>query len=238
MNKILLKCLFIISVAVFSTACTTIKKSCLFGNCYGPFEIILKTTNNEHVEDVLITLSHGKSPFINRGITYTYKETLVVKTNEVITFPRGYVGCGGGDDCETVRLSGRIHHPDFVLSRVNFSFPADQEGVIDLGEMVMRSNQELRGISNKNKVAMWLKEGKSQQEIEERLKDKKVVTPADRFNNSYFATAISIGREDIVDKYLPGILKDYYEYKGFNEKEAAEFEQKVRNNIRKEVDRL
>jgi len=48
---------------------------------------------------------------------------------------------------------------------------------------------------------------------------------------SYYATLLHLGRQDIVDKYLPKYLQAYYKEKHFNSAQAAAFREKLMANI-------
>ena len=63
------------------------------------------------------------------------------------------------------------------------------------------------------------------------MEDARSFNPAARLAPDYLGRLLSMGRQDIVDKYLPGYLDDYNQYKNFSAREAARFKSKLMSNI-------
>ena len=51
------KFVIILMLLAIGAACTPIYKTCLFGGCYGPFDIVIKTENGEIGDDIVVCLS-------------------------------------------------------------------------------------------------------------------------------------------------------------------------------------
>lgn len=139
----IIKHIIILLFLFLGTGCTPIYKTCLFGGCYGPLEIVIKTENGEHVEDIIVSLAHITADGFE-GLTHTYKERVIGNTGEVIRFPRGYMY---RSDTETLSLHFSVYHPDYHASELYVSVP-NKSGMIDLGvRKIVRSTSSSPGIS-------------------------------------------------------------------------------------------
>lgn len=199
---------------------------CPFPGCYGPFEIVVMSEKGERVEDIIVSISQFETGM--RGLlTPDYGAAVVGNTDEVLSFPRGYVYINDSDE---LSLYFNVRHPDYqslyLYTRGKKGF-----GTIELESKTLVNNQDLRDRNNLEKVEIWRMEGLNEKEIEKRLKGKRIVTPLTRLAPGYFARLLNMGRQDVVDKYLPKYLYDYYEYMNFNSDEAAEFEAKLMESI-------
>jgi hypothetical protein len=222
MHKKLLSYLFIISVLLVNSGCTTVSKSCVFGGCYGPFEVILKAEKGERVEDVIVALSYTRAT--SHGGDNVYRGYAIGNTGEPIMLPRGFFSHKG-----IGTLEGTIYHPDYeVIFAPNIK---KTPGVINLGTIIIESKQDRRDHSIAKETESLRKKGWSEEKINIKLKDKREYSPGSRLNPLYFATLLNLGRQDLYDKYLPRYLKDYYEYKGFNVEQSAAFDKKMMKNI-------
>lgn len=199
MLKNTIKRIIILTILVFGSACTPLYKTCLFGGCYGPLEIVIKTESGEHVEDIIVSISHITADHFE-GTARTYSEQVIGNTDEVIRFPRGYMY---NSDADMLSLNFQIYHPDYQASDLYVSIP-NKSGVIDLGVKKIASS--------------------------------KSATPSVAPN--YFSYLISLEREDLVEKYLPDKIKTLAAYKGYNENQAIEFEEKFRKKIRQKASQL
>ena len=223
--------LIILSTLLLTSGCTAIYKSCLFGGCYGPFEIEIKTEHGEHIEDVIVVLAHITADSFE-GSTHTYKEYAIGNTDEPIHFPRGYIYRNAGD---SLSLHMGIYHPDYETLDLYASF-LNKSGDINLGAKTIIHSQDLLDRSNKATTSALRKKGYSEVEINKKLEGKRVQMPG--INPSYFAYLTTLGRNDLVEKYLPTRLKKVADYKGYTASKTASFEEEVRENIKKKAERL
>jgi len=192
------KFVLILALPLLGTACTPIYKTCMFGGCYGPFEIVLKAEHGEHVEDVIVELAYTEAT--SHGGSNIYKEYAIGNTGETLKFSRGFFSHNG-----VGTLDGHISHPDYErIFRPNIT---KQLGVIDLGTVVIESKQDRLSESIAAGIEYRRKKGISEAEINKKLDGRRVIKPGNRINYTYLAIAVSIGREDIVDKYLPDMLR-------------------------------
>lgn len=214
------------------SGCTSLNKTCLFGGCYGPFELMLKTEKGEHVEDVIIDLAFLKGSSHGGG-GRTYQEYAIVNTDEVIRLPRSYVY---RSDSKQMMFYFSIYHPDYQAVDLYASFSTDDLGVVNLGTKIIMHSQDLHDRSNAKQVIQWRKEGLREAEINKKLEGKRVQMPG--INPSYFAYLTTLGRNDLVEKYLPTRLKKVADYKCYTATEIADLEKRVRKNIKKKAERL
>jgi len=217
---------FVILLVAAGLVVAWVYRPCYYDGCYGPFEIVIKAEKGERVEDLVIRLSHITAGSFE-GSTHTYKETVVGNTDETIRFPRGYVY---DSDNEELTLHYSLLHPDYSSRDLFAKFPNSQ-GVIDLGEKIAFSKQDLHDRSIAKKIGRYRDEGYSEEEVEEKLKGERLYNPVTRFVPDYYGRLLSMGRQDIVDKYLPRQLNDYYEHKNFSAAEAAKFKAKLMASI-------
>jgi len=217
----------------------TLLKTCMFGGCYGPFKMVVKTTSGEHVEDVILKLTHRSSGFIKGGGPPTYEKIMLVNTDEEIIFPRGYVYWADKDMPVALKLS--VYHPDYQKASMDTYYvaaPNRTKGVLDLGDRMITSAQNMLDKSNAESITMWRNDGLSEKEINKKLEGKRVITPGYQLaaGNAYFSIAVSISREDIVDKYLPEMLRGRIKEKNLD-MSYEEFNEKYREKIWKRAER-
>jgi len=214
--------LIMLSGLLTISGCASLNKSCLLGGCYGPFEIVLKAEHGEHVEDVIVRLAYTEAT--SHGGSNIYKEYAIGNTGEAIHLPRGFFARNG-----VGTLDGVVYHPDYqTVFRPNIS---KQLGVTNLGTVIIKSNRDLHSDSIAIEAENMRKKGLSEAEINKKLKEKRTRSPGNRLNPKYFAILLDLNRKDVVKKYLPEYLKDYYEYKKFSKKQASAFEDKMMKNI-------
>ena len=201
-------------------------RPCYYDGCYGPFEIMIKAENGERVEDIFVRLSHITVGFMGKS-THTYKEIRLGNTNEVIRFPRGYVY---DSDSEELIFHFGVQHPDYESRELYAMFP-NQDGAIHLGEKIFFRKQDLHDRSIARDIDNYRNEGRSEEEIERKLEGKRIYWP--NFAPTYFGRLLSMGRQDLVDKYLPHRLNEFNKLKLLNAREAAKLEDKIMKSIRK-----
>lgn len=206
-----------------------IYRPCYYDGCYGPFEIVIRSENGERVEDVIVNLTHITVGFMGK-LTHTYKESVMGNTGEAIRFPRDFVHAG---DSEKIRLSYAIRHPDYATYDDRWVIFPNKKGIIGLGEKVIFGRQDLHKRSISRQIEKYRDQGYSEEAIDKKLEDARSFSPAVRLAPDYFGRLLSMGRQDIVDKYLPGYLDDYNQYKYLSATEAVKFEAKVMKNIRR-----
>ena len=196
------------ALMLFIGGCNTVGKTCITGGCYGPFEVTIKTKKGEKVEDVIVRLVHITPS--GEGTTSTYSETALRDTDEKILFPFGFVYRSDEADL-SLHLS--IIHPDYEAMTMYASFP-NKQGVIDLGSKYIRHRQDGMNARIPREEAAWRKAGRSEADIEANFKGKRKFNAIYRIAGStkYFAHAVALGQEDIIDKYLPQMLRDDIEY--------------------------
>jgi len=192
--------------------CNTVGNTCLTGGCYGPFEMTIKTVGGEPVKDVIVRLVYITASTYSEGSAApSYHETVLSDTDKIIRFPRGFIL---RTDDKNISLNLSIIHPDYQSLDLYGSFP-NKQGPIDLGEKFMIRAQDAMDASIAKSEADWRKAGLSEEEIEKKFAGKREFNPSYRIAAStrYFAYAVSIGRQDIIDKYLPQMLRDDIEYR-------------------------
>jgi hypothetical protein len=192
------------------SGCNSVGNTCVTGGCYGPFEVVIKTEKGEKVEDVIVILAYVTASGYSEGMESTYSETALSDTDKKILFPRGFVYRTDGP---TLQMSLSIIHPDYKSLSHSAGFP-DKQGVIDLGDKFMRRRQDAIDASIASSEANLRKAGFSEEEIESKFKGKRKHNALMRMSLStkYFAHAVTIGRGEIIDKYLPQWLEEYIEY--------------------------
>jgi hypothetical protein len=218
----------ILVCVVFGAALFGVYWVCPFPGCYGPFEIVVKSEKGERVEDIIVSISQFETG-IGGLLTPRYGATVLGNTDEILSFPRGYVY---RDDSDELSLYFNVSHPDYQ-SLYLYTRGKKGLGTIRLETKTIVNNQDLRDRNNLEKVEIWRKEGLDEEEIEKRLEGKGIVTPVTRLSPAYFARLLNMGRQDVVDKYLSKYLNEYYNYKNLSSDEAAKFEAKFMKNIRK-----
>jgi len=184
-----------------------------FSGRYGPFELMIKAENGERVEDVLVTL-YRITPNSFEGTTAVYRETLIGNTDEVMVFPRGFVNRA---DVERIVMKVSLGHPFYQrISDSYVSFPSDRKDKIHLGTKVLSSNESRE--KNRNIVLResQKRKGKSEEEIREYIYKSKIKKYHRLYGevDTYFPKVVSLGRYDLVDKYLPLMIQEYIEEEG------------------------
>jgi len=199
--------LIMLSGLLTISGCASLNKTCLLGGCYGPFEIVLKAEHGEHVEDVIVRLAYTEAT--SHGGSNIYKEYAIGNTGEAIHLPRGFFARNG-----VGTLDGVIYHPDyFVIFRPNIS---NQLDVINLGTVTIEHKQDIRNDSIKKQTMILRKKGLSEAEINNELDGRRVIAPDNGLSVKYFAIAVFLGREDIVEKYLPDLLRANIAFRKLN----------------------
>ena len=198
---------------------------------YGPFTLIIESQDGKKVDDILVTLSLVSSG--GHGKYSTYSETQVVSSGEAIVFPRGYVsgtkGVGFGMNISIRHLDYQKTSPDLIDV-----YTTQQQQTIDLGKATIR----FYGISEA-RIAERVKQGnviknKGRVTREVITKNEAIISIKRSklyyISNNYFVTAMRIGREDLIEKYLPLKLSDIYG-KDIGMAEAKAFEKELRANV-------
>jgi len=221
----------VVLVMLLLGGCGAINETCFFGGCYGPFKLMIETDDGKVAEDVIVTVAYITGGEF--GWSSTYDQTQVVKSSEPLTFPRGYV-----IDAETGRvpLGVYLEHVDYQqrTSDNNADFAGQPEGIIDLGVKKLERNESVAKEDYERLLPEWRVEGVSEKEIQRRhAKIKR--TPFDRLrgSESYFIKATRIGRADLIDKYLPQLVKEYVEGAPEVTKSVSQMEEEYRNKIKK-----
>lgn len=192
---------------------------------YGPFEMVIKAKDGEHVDDIIVLLAKVV-PAGMEGLGHTYNAIAVTSTDVPVTFPRGYVS---RDKFETLSLDMEVLHPYYGLYKYNATFPRRTEGKIDLGEqfIVSRENRD------------WLREdlfkqGLSQEEVEKEVAQ--VALSAEQLLRlavrDYFLYAHSIGRDDLIKKYFRLMVARVFVEKGIKDPtEQRRLQTQYRNEL-------
>jgi len=190
---------------------------------YGPFTMIIESTDGEPVEDIIVGLASygGKFTFgYSERRSKIYNNDQVVTTGNKIIFPRGFIT---RTDERLIPLGISIDHPDYskLPSTVILFDSTQHEGEIDLGKVVIRKNQR-----DKEKFfQMELGRGFTIEQAEISYKRVGLLYVA----RTYFVVAVRHGRSDLVDKYLPIKIAEIYP---LDSVEAQEFELKIRTLIK------
>jgi len=222
-----------ILVTVFDTN-YTVYKTCIFGGCYGPFKMVVKTTSGEHVEDIIVLLNYRTSGWIKGGGPEVYSQMFVANTDEEIIFPRGLVYWPKKG--ANLAMHFGFYHPDYQKDNPHVSYvtaPNQPSGVIDLGVKLVISDDLLNKRSTKRIVNDMKKRGKTQAEIEAYVKKSSVDIPG--VSPSYFSYLVKLGREDLVEKYLPEKLKKLASFKNYSKEETLALEKRVRERIQEDA---
>ena len=225
--------LIILAVAGLS-GCTAVKQTCLFGGCYGPFELVLEAENGEKVEDVVVILSHVTAGAFE-GWTSTYSQTKVANTGEVITFPRGYVYDSDG---ETLNIGVYIRHYAYQQKGSDLvRFENRPQGRISLGTQLLASKIDLEKKSFVRNIPRLREQGLTAVEIEQKRVE--LVTNWNPLRNSfkYFVEVAAIDREDLVDKYLPDFIQHHLAIDKEDSRTAEQIEKEYRMEIKQRADR-
>ena len=228
-----LSCLIILALFGLS-GCTAIKQTCLFGGCYGPFELVLEAENGEKVEDVVVNLAHITAGAFE-GLTRTYYETKLVNTGEIVTFPRGYMY-----DSEEKLLSIGITVTHYAYQHKGsylIDFPNRPQGRISLDTQLLTPKIDLEKKSFAKNIPLLQEKGLTSAEVEQKRAD--LITNWDPLRHSfnYFVEVAVIDREDIVDKYLPGFIQRHLAIDKGEQQTAEEIEKEYRMEIKQRTDR-
>ena len=186
---------------------------------YGPFTLIIETEDGQKVGDILVTLALVSSG--GHGKYSTYRETQVVSSGEPIIFPRGYVsgtkGVGFGMNISIRHLDYQKTSPDLVDV-----YTTQQQQTINLGKATIRFDE----ISEKRMSRYMESEVVTREEATQLIKKSNLYY----ISNNYFVTAMRIGREDLIEKYMALKLSDIYG-KDIGMAEAKAFEKELRANV-------
>jgi len=214
------------------SGCSAIKETCLFGGCYGPFNVVLQTEDGKVAEDVIVTVAHIYGS--GHGWDHTYKQVKVANSGEMLTFPRGYVWESGQG---RVPLEVYASHPSYFLAfeEQQAVFEDRPNGVVDLGVKRMLTHETINKQDYENGVPALRASGMSENEIQNKRKEGEV-TPQKRlfFAYHYFIEATRIGRPDLVDKYLPQLVRNYVDSNPKETKSATQVEQEYRKMFKDE----
>lgn len=199
---------------------------------YGPFEVIVKTENGEHVEDVIVTLSMiGAS---GERLTSTYDQTIVASTDQVITFPRGYVTRA---KAEAFTLDYSVLHPDYLVKEnVPFWFSTDNDGTIRFPQVTIESLRDVYARRLARETQRMKDEGMTEIEIDARIRREALVY-RERYvlgyaEAGYLAKAARTGRKDLVEKYLRVIEERVIHEEKLDETQARALDEEFRGRIK------
>ena len=209
----ILRKIIVLSLMLMISACSTESGE------YGPFTLVIESEDGKKVDDILVTLALVSSG--GHGKYSTYKETQVVSSGEPIIFPRGYVsgtkGVGFGMNISIRHLDYQKTSPDLVDV-----YTTQQQQTIDLGKATIRFDE----ISEKRMSRYMESEVVTREEATQLIKKSNLYY----ISNNYFVTAMRIGREDLIEKYMALKLSDIYG-KDIGMAEAKAFEKELRANV-------
>lgn len=201
-----------------------------FSGRYGPFELMIKAENGERVEDVLVTL-YRITPNSFEGTTAVYRETLIGNTDEVMVFPRGLVN---REDVERIVMEVSLGHPFYQrISDPYVSFPSDRKDKIHLGTKVLASDDSMGEKFILKVTPVLVARGLSNDQIIKKLGigKKGKWGDLDTAVRDYFPRALELGRGDLIDKYLPLMIKAYVQEDG-GDIDPVLLEEKLRRRIK------
>ena len=207
-----------------------------FGGRYGPFTVTIKSQDGTPIEDIILSLvAIGPN---GRGSNFTYRQSIIVNSGDVVTFPRGYVGREyinnpTGMTFETLGMNIGASHPNYEEYSSNYlSVPNQPQGTIELVDVVMMKNKSQfpvlypEGFESKVKYDTDRGITKLQAQITTKF--------AVYLNGcrNYFPQILKLGHPELITKYLQPKIDDIAS-QGSSEaiEEAIDFKQECVKDI-------
>lgn len=220
---------------VFLCALIGLLTGCAFGRgYYGPFEVVVKTENGEHVDDIIVTLAMI-GPSGMEGLGSTYDHTVVASTDQVITFPRGYVSTVKQ---EKLTLEYSVRHPDYLVARprTKLTFATSNDGTVRFPDIKLEKLRDYYRREQEWQTQNMRAQGLSDDQIAEKIKNS-AIQYRERFSlegaEGYFSKAVNIRRLDLIDHYLPLLVGRVVAEEQLSQEKARELEQRYRDRVQR-----
>ncbi|GDY25828.1 hypothetical protein AHAT_17180 [Agarivorans sp. Toyoura001] len=215
---------------------------CLRSGCYGPLTLTLVSEDGEPVEDALIIMNHITSGWLH-GNDFTYYHKHLMNTGEPTVFPRGFFYSPerpSGKNHEQIGIQLNIRHFDYAFKKKKYtdssfyvSVPADAEGPVDLGDVVIAPiKYRMEGCMPQRTIEHYKNTGWS----EAKLQREKV----QRCSLSYVRTSTFISyildipeteRERLINKHLPRLAADFLTETALDDVTQQQVEERVNRAI-------